>query len=63
MNFDFIIVVIGVVLIFEGLPWFLSPQAAKNVLRQLAAIDNRSLRILGFVLMLVGLFMVYFIRG
>ena len=60
---DFIVVVIGVVLIFEGLPWFLSPGAAKNILRQLAAIDDRSLRGLGFVLMMAGLLLVYLARG
>lgn len=60
---EFIVVVIGVVLIFEGLPWFLSPGSAKDVLRQLAAIEDRSLRVLGFFLMMAGLLLVYLAKG
>ena len=59
----FLLVVVGVVLIFEGLPWFLSPGSAKQVLRQLLAIDDRTLRGLGLALMLSGLILVYLFRG
>ncbi len=59
----FLIVVVGVVLIFEGLPWFLSPGSAKKVLRQLLAINDRTLRALGFGLMVSGLLLVYLFRG
>ena len=44
---EFIIVVIGIILIFEGLPWFLSPGSAKKVLW----------------LMALGLLLVYLVRG
>jgi uncharacterized protein YjeT (DUF2065 family) len=60
---DFLITVFGVVLIFEGLPWFLSPRGAKRVLTQVLALDDRSLRMLGLALMLSGLFLVYLIKG
>ena len=59
----FLLVVVGVVLIFEGLPWFLSPGSAKQVLRQLLVIDDRTLRGLGLALMLSGLILVYLFRG
>jgi uncharacterized protein len=62
-NLKFLLVVVGVVLIFEGLPWFLSPGSAKKVLRQLLAIDDRTLRGLGLALMLSGLILVYLFRG
>ena len=60
---EFIIVVIGIILIFEGLPWFLSPTHAKKVLLQLAAFDNRTLRGIGFTFMALGLLLVYLVRG
>ena len=63
INLKFLLVVVGVVLIFEGLPWFLSPGSAKKVLRQLLAIDDRTLRGLGLALMLSGLILVYLFRG
>jgi len=60
---EFIIVVIGIILIFEGLPWFLSPGSAKKVLWQLVAIEDRTLRGIGLVLMTLGLLLVYLVRG
>jgi uncharacterized protein YjeT (DUF2065 family) len=60
---EFLLVVAGVVLIFEGLPWFLSPGSAKKVLAQLLAVDDRTLRGLGFTLMSIGLVLVYLVRG
>ncbi len=59
----FLLVVFGVVLVFEGLPWFLSPGSAKQVLRQLLALDDRTLRGLGMGLMAAGLVLVYLFRG
>lgn len=60
---EFIIVVIGLVLIFEGLPWFLSPESAKRVLLQLVSLDNRTLRGLGLTFMALGLLLVYLVRS
>lgn len=63
IDFGFFVIVAGVVLIFEGMPWFLSPQGAKRVLAQMLLMNDRSLRILGLVLMISGLFLVYLIKG
>lgn len=60
---EFIIVVIGIILIFEGLPWFLSPENARKVLLQLVAFDNRTLRGIGLTFMVTGLLLVYLVRG
>ena len=55
---DLLIVVLGIVLVVEGLPWFLSPHGAKRALAHLFVLDDRVL-----LLMLVGLGLVYLIRG
>ncbi|MBW2186375.1 MAG: DUF2065 domain-containing protein [Deltaproteobacteria bacterium] len=55
----FFLCVVGVVLIVEGVPWFLSPQGFKRMLLQMLPIPERVLRIMGLVLMLSGLATVY----
>lgn len=62
MNFDAVIVILGVVLIVEGIPWFLSPPRAKRVLSQLFRQDDRLLRLMGLAFMLAGLALVYLVK-
>lgn len=62
-SMKFLLSVIGVVLIVEGIPWFLSPATVKKTLRQLTVFPESSLRILGLFLMLVGLLVVYLAMG
>ena len=50
---------LGLVLVFEGIPWFLSPQRARELLRLIAQVSDRTLRFYGLAAMLLGLFVVY----
>jgi len=52
-------VVIGVVMIVEGIPWFLSPGGYKRLLLQLLPLNDNRLRLMGLALMLAGLLLVY----
>lgn len=54
---------IGLVLILEGMPWFLSPMKMKMTLAQLWSLSETTLRILGFFAMMGGLLTVYLARG
>ncbi|WP_225071776.1 DUF2065 family protein [Desulfuromonas sp. CSMB_57] len=54
---------LGLLLIVEGLPWFLSPLRVKALMRLLLAVPEASLRLLGLVWMLLGLLLVYLARG
>ena len=63
MSLEPLIVVLGVVLIVEGMPWFLSPRSSKRMLSELFQLNDRSLRGIGLVLMLFGLFLVYLVNG
>jgi uncharacterized protein YjeT (DUF2065 family) len=58
-----LIVVLGVVLVVEGLPWFLSPRGTKRMLSELSQLNDNALRVVGLVFMLAGLFLVYFVKG
>jgi hypothetical protein len=60
---EFLVVVIGVVMIVEGIPWFLAPGWYKRVLLQLLPVSDAPLRMLGLAFMLTGLLLVYLVRG
>ena len=55
---EFLVTVLGVVLVVEGIPWFLSPSRAKNLSRQVLLLPDRLLRLAGFAAMLLGLLLV-----
>ncbi len=58
----FFLCVIGMVMIFEGLPYFAFPQKMKRWMLQMMSIPEEMLRRLGLALMLGGLALVYFGR-
>ena len=60
---EFLITVLGVVLVIEGIPWFLSPHGTKKLLLQMLVIPDSALRLAGLVAMLAGLLTVWLARG
>jgi hypothetical protein len=58
-----LVVVLGVVLIVEGVPWFLSPRGTKRMLSELLRMNDHSLRGIGLFFMFIGLLLVYLVRG
>ena len=50
-----LLLVAGVLLLIEGLPWFAFPVTAQRVIAQLLETDASDLRAMGFVMMVVGL--------
>ncbi|MFQ5587127.1 MAG: DUF2065 domain-containing protein, partial [Thermodesulfobacteriota bacterium] len=50
----FILSVLGVVLIIEGLPYFAFPMKVKEWSHSIGKVPDRSLRIIGFVAMMMG---------
>jgi len=59
----FLVTVLGVVLVIEGIPWFLCPAKYKTLLRQILALSDQQLRLAGFAAMLLGLLLVHFAVG
>ena len=57
---DFFLCVIGMVLVFEGLPYFAIPDKMRIMVQKLFEMPDSSLRGFGFVMMLTGLVLVYF---
>ncbi|MDH5542380.1 MAG: DUF2065 domain-containing protein [Nitrospinota bacterium] len=50
---------IGLVLIFEGLPYFLNPDGMKNMARFIVDLEPSTLRVAGLGLMVAGLILLY----
>lgn len=59
----FFLCVLGVVLIIEGLPYFAFPEKIKVFLLKLHDVPDSTLRILGLLVMAIGLILVYFGRN
>ena len=55
----FFLCVLGMVMIIEGLPYFAFPEKMKNWVLKILSTPDGSLRRFGFVLMLIGLGLVY----
>ena len=55
----FFLCVLGLVMIIEGLPYFAAPEKMKYWVQKVVATPDSSLRRLGLVLMVIGLFMVF----
>lgn len=55
--------VMGMVMILEGLPYFAAPEKMKRWVEKIIAVPDSSLRRLGFVLMGIGLLLVFIGRS
>lgn len=53
------LIIVGIILIIEGAPWFLSPSGVRRALLELSKSGETGLRIIGFACMLTGLLVVY----
>ena len=52
----------ALMLVIEGIVPFLSPDAMRRMLAAMLQMDDRSIRIAGFVSMLVGVALLYWLR-
>jgi uncharacterized protein YjeT (DUF2065 family) len=59
----FFLCVLGMVMIFEGLPYFAFPAKMKAVIRKVLELPASNLRVFGFVLMFLGLGLIYIGRS
>jgi uncharacterized protein YjeT (DUF2065 family) len=63
MNTHLIILIIGSVMVIEGLPYFLFPDKIKIYLLQIQQLDTNVMRILGLMLIVFGLLLVYLMKS
>jgi len=55
----FFLCVIGMVMVVEGFPYFAFPEKMKFVIQKVIEMPDKALQKFGFVLMLMGLCLVY----
>ena len=60
---SYFLTAIGLMMIFEGIPYFCFPRQLKELAAKLPEVENRSLRVIGFFIMVTGLIVVYFGRS
>lgn len=60
---EFFLSLLGVWMIIEGIPWFLSPGGMKSALLRMLSLPDKNLRLMGAFLMFCGLLTVYLARG
>jgi uncharacterized protein len=53
---------LGLVMIFEGIPYFCAPSQVKVFAQKISGISDQVLRAIGFALMIIGLTVTYFGR-
>lgn len=58
-----LVVGIGLVLVIEGLLWALVPNLAERLMEAAASVPQSSLRLAGWTSVLIGLGLVWMIRG
>lgn len=63
MNWGDFAAALALVLVIEGLVPFLSPRGYRNMVRQMSQMPEQVLRNLGLVLIIVGLLLLYLVRG
>ena len=63
MNWGDLLAALALLLIFEGLIPFFSPRGYKNMVQQMAAMPEQMLRNVGLVLVVIGLVVLFLVRG
>ena len=62
-TWSLIFAALGIAMVVEGLPYFISPAGTRRYVRQLAKLDNPALRLLGFLMMVAGLVVAWLALG
>ena len=58
----YLITVLGLICFIEGLPWLAIPDRWKRLTLMIVSADTRTARVLGGILMVLGLLLVYWGR-
>jgi len=62
MNWQLLLLALGLTLIIEGLPYFLHPQGSLRMLRRIEAMGPGAVRFLGLSALVVGVVVLLFTR-
>jgi hypothetical protein len=63
MQWSDLLAAFALYLVLEGMMPFANPSGMKSAMQKLSQLDDRTLRIAGFLSMLAGALMLYLVRG
>jgi uncharacterized protein YjeT (DUF2065 family) len=63
MNLKLIGLIIGAIMVLEGIPYFLLPNTLKKLFLQIIQLDSRLLRFMGFTFIILVLLIVYLLKS
>ncbi len=63
LDWDDLFAALAIVLVIEGIMPFLNPAGTKRLLAQLSALGDRELRVSGFISMVLGVAVLFFVRS
>ncbi|HSN72081.1 MAG TPA: DUF2065 domain-containing protein [Steroidobacteraceae bacterium] len=63
MNWSDLLAAFALYLVLEGIMPFLNPAAMRRAMQTFSMLPDRQLRAAGFVSMLIGALLLYFVRG
>jgi len=63
LSIKLILLLVGAVLVIEGIPYFVAPEKVKILLSKISETENKTLRIIGSIMIISGLFIVYFLKS
>jgi uncharacterized protein YjeT (DUF2065 family) len=61
-NWNDLLAALALVFVIEGILPFLNPKSLRHMLITMAQLDDRTLRVAGFISMLAGLLLLYWVR-
>jgi uncharacterized protein YjeT (DUF2065 family) len=62
MNLNLLLLILGTILVIEGIPYFLFPAKIKKFYERLKIAENNVLRVAGFLMIVIGLIIVYMVK-
>jgi uncharacterized protein YjeT (DUF2065 family) len=62
MNLNLLLLILGAIMVIEGIPYFLFPAKIKNFYERLKVTENNVLRAVGFLMIVIGLLIVYLVK-
>ncbi len=62
MNLNLLFLILGTIMVIEGIPYFLFPAKIKKFYERLKIAENNVLRAAGFLMIVIGLAIVYMVK-
>ena len=63
MNINLLLLILGSIMVIEGLPYFLFPERIKKFYKNIESTDIKALRFMGFIIISIGLIVVFLVKS